>query len=240
MKLTKERLEELYEKRSLAELAEHLGMARSTLYYHMRKLGVERRSKSEAQKQHLQNADHQRQGKAHSDQTKEKIAEGTKRFWESPDGKRQKERLAALRREEWDQRSAKDRKRVLSRLQSAERPAPGKLSRFGEKLATFLGDREDVKTGITLTPGHVSDIILSSRKVVIELLLPVSVYGSEQEQKLEARYDRLVDQLNDAGYRVMIVEDKSNSLSLARCQRVYDELLAFFENSTLQRMTVVS
>lgn len=240
MGFSKAQLEDLYRSMSIGEMAEHLGIARSTLYYHMRKLGVQRRDKSQAQKQHLETADHQRKGKAHSDETREKIAEGTRRFWESSDGKQQKDRLAALRREEWDQRSAKDRKRVLSRLQSAERPAPGKLSRFGEKLATFLGEREDVRTGITLTPGHVSDIILPSRKVVVELLLPVSVYGDEQEKKLEARYDRLASGLNDAGYRVVIVEDKSNSLSQARCQRVYDALLKFFDNNTLQRMTVVS
>ena len=240
MKLTKERLEELYQTMSLAEVASHLGMARSTLYYHMRKLGVERRSKSEAQQKHLETADHQRKGKIHTDETKEKISNGTRRFWDSSDGKRQKERLGSLRREEWDQRSAKDRRRVLSRLQSAERPAPGELSRFGEKLATFLGDREDVTTGITLTPGHVSDIILTSHRVVVELLLPVAVYGDEQKQKVEARYDRLTDQLNDAGYRVVIVEDRSNAISQARCQRVYDQLLKFFDNKTLQRMAIVS
>ncbi len=240
MKLTKERLEELYETMSLAEIAKQLGMARSTLYYHMRKLGVQRRSKSEAQQQHLKTANHQRKGKTHSDEAKEKISEGTRRFWDSTDGKRQKERLGELRRQEWDQRTAKERSRVLSRLQSAERPGPGELSRFGEKLATFLGDREDVATGITLTPGHVSDIILTSHRVVVELLLPVSVYGDAQEQKMEARYDRLVGQLNDAGYRVVIVEDRSNAISRARCQRVYDELLKFFDNKTLQRMAIVS
>ena len=240
MKLTKESLEKLYENMSLAEVAEHLGMARSTLYYHMRKLGVERRSKSEAQQHHLQGGNHQRKGKSHSDESKEKISQGTRRFWDSSNGKMQKEKLGELRRQEWDQRSSKDRQRVLSRLQSAERPAPGELSRFGEKLAAFLGEREEVTVGIPLTSGHVSDIILASQKVVIELILPVSVYGGDQQSKLTARYDRLVDQLNDAGYRVMIVEDKSNSISLARCQRVYDELLKFFENKSLQRMTIVS
>jgi len=240
MKLTKERLEKLYATRSLAELADHLSMARSTLYYHMKKLGVERRSKSEAQKQHLASAPHQRMGKQHSQETKSRISEGTRQFWDSDEGEKQKERLGELRRQEWDQRSAKQRSRVLSRLQSADRPAPGELSRFGEKLTAFLGEREDVSTGIRLTPGHVSDIILTSQRVVLELLLPVSVYGEQQEQKLAARYDRLCEQLNDAGYRVMIVEDRSNSISLARCQRIYDELLVFFENKKLQRTTVIS
>ena len=240
MKITKENLEVLYETMSLSEMAEHLDMARSTLYYHMRKLGVERRSKSQAQSQHLKNSTHQRTGKNHSRDAKEKISEGTRRFWDSIEGKEQKQRLGKLRRKEWDQCSAKQRSRVLSRLRTADRPTPGNLSRFGEKLAVFLGEKEVITTGIRLTPGHISDIILETRKVVIELILPVSVYGDEQETKIEGRYNRLIDQLNDTGYRVVVIEDRSNSISQARCQRVYDELLQFFKNKTLQRLTIVS
>ena len=240
MKLTKERLERLYGTMSLGQMAQELGMAKSTLYYHMRKLGVERRSKSEAQSKHLENAPHQRDGKKHSDETRERISKGTREFWDSEAGLDQKTRLGELRRAEWDSRSARQRSSVLRRLQNAVRPAPGELSRFGEKLALFLGEREKVETGIQLTPDHVSDIILDTRKVVIELLLPVSVYGERQEQKTEARYDRLANQLSDAGYRTVIVEDRSNSISQARCQRVYEELLKFFQDSSLQRMTIVS
>ena len=173
MKLTKESLEQMYETMSLGEIAQQLGIARSTLYYHMRKLGVERRSKSEAQRKHLEKSPHQRSGKSHSDETKERISEGTRRFWDSSRGEDQKKRLGELRKEEWEKRSKKQRNEVLNRLQSASRPAPGDLSRFGEKLVGFLSEREEVTTGIRLTPGHVSDIILEPRKVVIELLLLV-------------------------------------------------------------------
>lgn len=240
MKITKELLEELYDNMSLAEVASKLGVARSTLYYHMRKLGVERRSKSEAQQRHLKEAPHQRQGKVHTKETKEKISEGTRRFWDSNDGVEQKRKLGDLRRTEWSQRSKKQRSSVLKRLQSAERPVPGELSRFGRKLVEFLSEREAVTTGIRLTQGHVSDIILEDRKVVIELLLPVAVYGDQSEHKVGARYDRLVQELCDLGYRVVIVEDRSNAISQARCQRVYDDLLKFFGNNSLQRLTIVS
>ena len=240
MKLTKEHLEELYGSMSLGQMAEHLGIAKSTLYYHMRKLGVKRRSKSDAQKQHLKDAPHQRTGKKHSDDTKSRISEGTRKFWDSEEGQNQKSRLGELRREEWSNQTAKQRSKVLKRLQDAARPAPGELSRFGEKLALFLGEHEQVRVGIKLTPDHFSDIILESRKVVIELILPVAVYGDEQAQKIETRYDRLSDQLNDVGYRVVVVEDRSNAISTARCQRVYDALLEFFKDESLKRITIVS
>jgi len=240
MKFTKDALEELYDSMSIDEMAEHLGMAKSTLYYHMRKLGVQRRSKSDAQARHLEHSPHQRVGKSHSDKTKERIANGTREFWESERGQEQKKALGDLRRNEWKDRSPKQRLTVLDRLQSAARPVPGSLSKFGLKLADFLQKFETVQTGIRLTPSHVSDIILEDRKVVVELLLPISVYGEEQEHKIGNRYDRLVSELGDAGYRVVIVEDRSNSLSRARCQRVYDELVSFFEQKTLQHTRIVS
>lgn len=240
MKLTKEGLEKLYTSMSLDEMAIHLGIAKSTLYYNMRKLGVERRSKSEAQAKHLKISPHQRLGKKHSEDTKEKISSGTRKFWDSEDGLEHKERLKTLRQDEWSNRSSKQRSKILNRLQNAERPSPGELSRFGEKLFAFLKEREDVASGIRLTPSHVSDIILSKRKVVVELLLPVAVYGDDQETKIQERYKRLVADLNDIGYRVVVIEDHSNSISRARCQRVYDSLLEFFNNKTLQQITIVS
>lgn len=240
MKLTKEGLEELYDSMSLDEMASHLGIAKSTLYYNMRKLGVSRRSKSEAQVKHLKDSTHQRIGTKHSDDSKEKISSGTRKFWDSESGLEHKERLSALRQKEWEDRSSKQRSNILNRLRTAERPLPGQLSRFGTKLFAFLKDCEDVSSGIRLTPNHVSDIILNKRKVVIELLLPVAIYGNDQESKIHERYQRLVSDLNDIGYRVVIIEDRSNSISRARCQRVYENLLEFFKNDSLRQLTIKS
>lgn len=240
MKLTKENLEDLYDKMSLDQMSEHLNIAKSTLYYHMRKLGVKRRSKSEAQKHHLKKSPHQRTGKKHSEETKQRISVGTREFWDSDNGEEQRKKLGELRKTEWKKRSAKQRSSVLNKLQSASRPSAGELSNFGKKFSEFLSDRESVQTCIQIVPNHYSDIILNERKIVIELLLPISVYGTEQQHKLNSRYEKLASQLQDAGYRVVIVEDKSNSVSNARCSRLYDELLKFFENTDLQRMTIVS
>lgn len=240
MELTKEHLEECYSRMSIDEMAIHFAMAKSTLYYHMRKLGVVRRTKSEAQQRHLSSGTHQRLGKNHTPDAKEKISNGTRRFWDSASGQDQKSKLGDIRRKEWKKRTPRQRSKVLSRLQAADRPSAGELSRFGKKLAEFLARTENVKTGMKLTPDHISDIILVDRKVVVELLLPVAIYGEAQEHKIASRYDRLANELNDAGYRIMIIEDKSNSISAARCVRVYEQLLKFFEDSHLQRTTIVS
>lgn len=239
MKLTKQGLQELYGTMSLDEMAAHVGVSKSTLYYHMKKLGVARRSKSDAQRKHIDIAGHQRVGSHHTGEAREKISTGTKEFWESDRGKDQKAVLRKLRRQEWADSTSKKRGAVLARLQEARRPEPGELSNFGKALHEFLRVREHVSTGIRLTNDHVSDIILEDRKVVVELIFPISIYGEQQQHRLEERYERLTQRLNAVGYRVMIIEDKSNSVSQARCKRVYDQLCLFFEETQLVK-TIIS
>jgi len=231
MKLTKTNLERLYRKMSLSEMAVELGVPRSTLYNQMKKLGVERRSRSQAQSQHLKDKPHQRTGTSHSTETRDKISDSRRRFWDSEAGNDQRTALGELRKDEWKRKPAKQRGEVVRRLKNADRPVPGGLSRFGVRLAEFLEEHETIQTGLALTPGHVSDIILVDRKVVLELLLPVKVYGDKAERRIEERYERLCGRLNAAGYRVAIIEDESNSVSRARCQRVHEALLRFFKTS---------
>lgn len=238
MQLTKQCLQELYDSMSLDEMAAHMGISKSTLYYHMKKLGVARRSKSDAQRKYIDTAGHQRIGSHHTGEVREKISTGTKEFWESDRGKDQKAALRKLRRQEWSDSTSKKRGAVLARLQEAHRPEPGELSNFGKKLSTFLSSRERVSTGIRLTNDHFSDIILEDRKVVVELIFPISIYGEKQQHQLEERYKCLTQRLNSVGYRVMIIEDKSNSVSQARCKRVYEQLCLFFQETQLVKIII--
>lgn len=230
MKFKRDELEKLYGTMSLDEMAIYLKISKSTLFYHMRKLGIKRRSKKDAQINHLKKSSHQRTGEKHSQDSLEKISDGARRFWDSLDGSKQKNKLGKLRKQEWDRLSVRQKSECLKRL-NTDRPLPGNLSKFGTKLFQFLEQRESVERGIKLTSDHVSDIILGNRKVVIELLLPISIYGSKASMELEKRYVNITKELNDLGYRVVIIEDKSNSLSNARCQRIYTQLLDFFTDT---------
>ena len=238
--ITKSELEALYATKSVGQIAGDLGVARSTIYYYLRKYKIPRRSKSEAQALHLANNEHQRVGHKHSDKTRERISSSRRAFWDSEDGQRQREDLRQLRLSEWDELSAKDRTKVVHRLRDAARPNPGELSRFGTLLAEFLANREKIQTGIRLTRNHISDIILPDRRVVIELLLPVAVYGPQEQARVETRYDKLTANLQSAGFRVVIIQDKSNSISRARCVRIYEQLLDFFDDKALRSLTITS
>lgn len=240
MSFSKKQLEDLYSKMSLDEMALHLKIAKSTLYYHMNKFDIKRRSKSDAQKHHIESNGHQRQGSHHSDETKVKISNSTRNFWDSESGQKQRENLKKLRQQEWEKGSQKYKTSILNRLHDAHRPSPGELSNFGKSLAEFLSDHEKVSTCESIIRNHISDIILHDQKIVIELLLPTDVYGEKEKAKLETRYDRLQKSINNVGYRVMLIEDQSNSISRARCQRVYERLLEFFQEPKVQYLRIVS
>lgn len=224
---SKEYLAELASKMSVGEMSKLLKKPKSTIYYHLKRLGVVCRSRSEAQKLHIKHNGHQRIGHQHSEDAKQKISNTSREFWDSPEGEKQKVELAKLRRKEWKSTASKNKRNKISQLRDAPRPKAGNLSKFGVLLADFLREHgHKVSTGKGLTPDHVSDIILENEQMVIELIPPVSVFGPEAEEKLTQRYLRLVDALNAMRYKVLVVQQLSNSISRARCQRVYDEILS--------------
>lgn len=232
MEFSKEYLADLASKMSVGKIAELLKKPKSTVYYNLKKLGVVCRTRSEAQKLHIKNNGHQRIGHQHSDDTKQRISNTSRDFWDSPVGEKQKAELAKLRRKEWKQTASKNKRNKISQLRDAPRPKAGNLSKFGVLLADFLKEHgHKVSTGKSLTPDHVSDIILENEQMVIELIPPVSVFGADAEEKLTQRYIRLVDALNAMRYKVLVIQQLSNSISKARCQKVYDEILSLKEKS---------
>lgn len=224
---SREYLEQLAANMSISEMAEHLKVPKSTLYYNLRKLGVVCRTRSDAQKIHIQKYGHQREGHPHSEAVRQQISESSSSYWKSKEGEKQKEKLAKMRRREWKNTGAKLKQNKISQLRDAPRPRAGTLSKFGVRLVNFLAERgHKVITAKNLTDDHVSDIILENEQVVIELIPPIGVFGQEAEEKLMRRYDRIVEVLNALQYKVLIVQQSSNSISRARCQRVYNELLS--------------
>jgi predicted DNA-binding protein YlxM (UPF0122 family) len=241
MSLDRDSLAKLYKTMSVGEIAEHLDVPRSTVYYNLKKFKIATRDKSQAQKLHIENYGHQRQGSQHSDETKQAISESAREFWDSKNGQKQRESLAKLRKQEWENKSRLEKRRRMNKLTSAPRPSPGGLSKFGEELFAFLDEEVgNIRSGVSLTADHVSDIILDDHKVVLELILPMSAYGDESAKRLQDRYKRLTQQLNSAGYRVIIIEQISNSISRARCQRVLEKIEKFCEKNRKKFLTIQS
>lgn len=224
---SKDYLEQIAAQMSIHEMAEHLDVPKSTLYYNLRKLGIKCRSRSDAQKMHIEKHGHQREGQHHSDASRQQISASSQEFWDSPDGEKQKTKLARMRKKEWKNTDAQVKRNKIAQLKDAPRPKAGVLPKFGIRLVSFLREQgHKVITTKNLTQDHVSDIILENEQVVIELIPPIGVFGQEAEEKLMRRYDRIIEVLNALHYKVLVVQQSSNSISRARCQRVYDEILS--------------
>lgn len=226
----------------MQEIADHLGMKKSTVYYWFRKHGIQRRDRAQAQKLHVEKTgQHQRTGKRHDEETRARIGNGLRRFWDSDEGQENKKQLSDLRTDEWSKKSAGDKRKVLDRLRNASRPSSDELSSIGSAFLSFLQSKgESAEAKVRLVDRHLSDIVLERCKVVVEFVLPTSVYGDKAARTTETRYDRLADLLASAGYRVLIVIDKSNHVSGARCQRLYETLVEFRDKNTKDRLTVES
>jgi AcrR family transcriptional regulator len=242
MALSREKLEGLYATMSVQEIADKLGMKKSTVYYWIRKYEIKTRDRTEAQKLYVdRTGQHQRSGKKHDDGTRARIGEGLRKFWDSEAGQENRTQLSKLRTDEWKTKSAADKRQVLDRLRNATRPSSDELSAFGSAFLSFLKVKgESAKAKEVLVDRHLSDLVLERDKIVLEFVLPTSVYGEEAAQATEARYHRLVNQLSSAGYRVLVVIDKSNHVSQARCQRLYEELVRFRDKNTKDTLTVES
>jgi AcrR family transcriptional regulator len=242
MAISREELEQLYIKMSVQEIADTLGMKKSTVYYWIRKHGIQTRNRTEAQKLYVdRTGQHQRSGKKHDDATRAKIGEGLRRFWDSEDGQENRQQLSDLRSAEWKTKSTGDKRKVLDRLRNASRPSSDELSRIGSAFLSFLEAKgESAKAKVGLVDRHLSDLVLERDKIIIEFVLPTAVYGDEAARATEARYTRLVNHLVSIGYRVLIVIDKSNHISQARCQRIYESLVEFRDKNTKDRLTVES
>lgn len=203
--MNKKELAQLYKKHSIAEIAEILKKSRSSIYRLLIQHGIDLRTKQEAQKKIKK---HQRLGKSHSLESIEKIS------------------LAC--EEHWDKNTRKfngGNKSKLTAMNNAAKPKNGELSRLGKRLHDFIAEKEPVKAGIRLTRSRASDIILVEKGLVIELTMPFEVFD------LSARYQAIIDELNGLGYKVLVVQQASNSISLARCRKIYKAALSLAESA---------
>jgi hypothetical protein len=206
-------LKKLYDKHSISEIAKILKKSRATVYRMLIKHGISLRDKSEAQKKIDK---HQRIGKKHSEESKENISISCGLHWE-------KNKKTG---------SSGSLKNILA-MNSSPRPKNGELSKLGMLLFKFINNKEPAKAGIRLTNSRASDIILVNKKLVVELSMPFDVFD------IQERYRKIIEELNGLGYKVLVVQQESNSVSNARCRRIYSEAINLFESDNKSKIIKV-
>lgn len=217
-RLNKESLEVLYETMSIGEIADHLQIPKSTVHYHLRKHGINRRSRSDAQKHYQERAGtHPRQGTSHSEAARKSISAGLQGFWDSQEGQDAKQRLSRARKRAWTDMTLAERQRVIERLTKAPRARRGELSSVAQALYDyFLENDEVVVPNVQLTQKDKFDIVLEEHRVAIKVVAMMSSSVSQSSKNFPATI---------AGYVVMPYRTRCSNMSYAECSRIHKAVL---------------
>lgn len=214
---TKKQLEDLYAKMSIGEMADHFGVAKSTIYYHLKKHDIGRRSRSDAQRRRTRDKPHQRVGKKHSKGSRANISEGLRTFWESEDGQAARQRISDSRRRVWTEMSPAERKKVVDRMSRAPRAKKGELSKTAQALFDYLKEQgERVVPNVDLTQDQSFDIVLEDRKVAVKIIVIMSASKTVETPHVPESV---------AGYAVLPYRSKCSGMSRAECQRIHKAIL---------------
>jgi len=216
--MDRNQLVKLYSKMSIGDIAEHLGLSKSTIYYYFKKFGIKTRSRGAAQKHRHKHGDgHPRSGKSHSEEAKRNISNGLMNYWDSHDGQKARKNASQKQKRIWVDLTAAEKKRVIDRLTKAPRRRRRGLSRTGQCLYDYLVDvGEKVLVNISLTPNDKFDLLLEDRKVAIKIIPIMSEAKSGQVQTFPKTL---------VGYTIIPYRTKCTSMSRAECSRIHRAVL---------------
>lgn len=164
--LTKEYLEREYieKKRSFSELAKELNTYPNKLIRLAKKLGIEIRSASDAQKEHTNKHGSNFAGKSHSDETRYNISEKKAKHWKDM-SLEERQRLSQISKQNWDNMSDAEKTIIQKRAMEAIRQA----SVEGSKLELYIFEKlQEAGFAVFQHKKH----LVANKEIHIDLLLP--------------------------------------------------------------------
>lgn len=235
-----DQIRDLFENKGLStyKVAEALNISQSYVSRVLRKWNqshpndkITIRSKSEAQKLHVEKNGHQREGTTHTEESKIKMSNNIGAFYASPEGDKAKKHLAEVRKEEWANLPEDGKQQIISDLRTASREAQktGEGSKFENFIAEQLtndgyqieqrGRRSVAGTAMEI------DIAIPAINLAIEIDGPThfkNTYGAENLAKVQAKDNEKNLILTNSGWNVLRVQDDAGSLTRIRYIRVKD------------------
>lgn len=222
---------------STYKIAEKLGCNQSHIYRTIQKWNkthpdnlIKVRSKSEAQQINIEAGGHQRLGTHHSDESKLRISDTMRDFYDGEAGTAAKIKKSEDKKEEWANLPDEKKHEIVTNMRVAAKEQM-KLGR-GSKFENYLAD-ELKKIGVEVeqrthnyTPGQKMevDIAIPQHSIAIEVDGPThwdaNVYGPEALQVVQERDKFKNDLLNSGGFDVLRLQDKTGACTRARVVRV--------------------
>lgn len=219
---------------SLRKMSEKLKRPVSAITKYMDQYGIERRTKSDAQKGYLSDNDHPMQGKHHTEEAKKKISASLGDFWDSldPDQRAEYRQLVGSGwRKRWASMSNAERENMIASLNAANRQQQGHGSRFERFLADELRSRgyvvEERSNNYIANAKQEVDLALTHEGIMIEVDGPthfMPIYGEEALERQEAKDADKDDYLISAGFSVLRIQDNNGPLSQVRIEKIVTEI----------------
>lgn len=199
------------------------------------KYGIELRSKSVAQKKHLEKHGHPLQGRARTEGERRKISQGIQKHWDGMTDEEAadlKQRLSERGKEKWESMSEEEKKKIIHDMHVASRLRSGKGSKNEEKVADLLkeaGYSIIVRTK-DFSPGRrfEIDIAIPSESTAVEwdgIAHFEAIYGDEALKRNMEKDERKNRALVQHGWTVIRCRDHSTAHSLAFCVRAASQII---------------
>jgi very-short-patch-repair endonuclease len=215
---------------SMRAMSKQLKVPLATLSRFMKKVGINSRTKAEAQKNYLKNNDHQMKGRRHTAETKKQISSSLGEFWDNlSDDERDavKRKIGAAWRRKWAAMTEQARRLMMEDLSSKAKEVQGKGSRLERFIAEELRKRgytvEERSTNYTAGKSFEVDLALPAERIAIEVDGPthfLPIHGEDQLAKQQGRDNRKDMMINAIGFNVLRVRDNNGPLSQLRIDKI--------------------
>ena len=219
----------LYEEgMSTYHIAERYGTYANKIRRALVKHGVQRRTKSQAQKEALTNgrSKHPTKGSKRSLEERLRISSAVKKYWEDIDPK-EYERRCSLAKENWHSMSEQERQDLTRLAVEAVRKAATEGSMMEKALLKELTDSgyrvEFHKKNLIPNENLEIDLYIPSHKTIIEIDGPshfLPIWGEEKLQKQIKADDQKTGLILSKGFAIIRVKNMLDFVSLASKEKM--------------------
>jgi len=193
------------------------------------------RTKSEAQKNFLNENDHPMLGRERTTEEKHKISQGIQGHWNTlteAEAQDKREQMSERARQKWDGLDTEEKKKSIKKMHQASREKAGTGSKNENKTADLLREAgfKIIQRTTDFSPRNAFeiDIAIPSKSIAIEWDGAAHfepIYGDDSLKKTMAKDQRKNKALTKHGWTIIRCRDHSTAHSLAFCQRAVKKIM---------------
>ena len=216
------------------------GTFANTIRRALKRHSIDTRTKSDAQKNFLDDNDHPMLGRERTDDERRKISKGIQHHWDGltpEEDRRRREDMAERARMKWEWLSDEEKDATIKSMHKANREKAGLGSKNENAVANLIREEGYVvyqrTTEYSPRRAFEIDIAIASERIAIEwdgAAHYEPIYGDDALKKTMEKDGRKNAALVDHGWKVIRCRDHSTAHSLAFCNRATAKIINAIRN----------